>query len=335
MPSMRLGAKGKKDPKADEKKYPVTVSHGLHLIIGPTGSGKSLLQKHFAYQFVDGICHLCPPGGPSGCFEKGGLPFEIFATDRGPKVMRWAKPLESLDQLETDDSHKVIMFDEGFMWSDARRSMGGSNLIFGTLISQARKGGNRIYYTSQTMRKVDVRLRDDSKFTWNVWNKDQQGLIVGAVLHTGADGSLEPWNRGRVKPRVMRFNTQATRDLYDSWETIDKDSLSIGDEAYTDIIPVVDDHGEIKKLDLNGFIEKCVERLLREGVENSGMDGLYIHPDEIVELCNELVDMRPPIPARAVRDTMQKNGWMLDGNKGYWIGTKGHWIGRETQEVPA
>ena len=52
-------------------------SHGLQLIIGATGSGKSALGHMWSNGFHGAICRMCPPGGYSDCYESGGLPYII------------------------------------------------------------------------------------------------------------------------------------------------------------------------------------------------------------------------------------------------------------------
>ena len=55
-----------------------------------------------------------------------------------------------------------IAVDEIHLWFNSRRSMSKKSIIFSYMIGQMRKKGNFLFYTSQTMRKPDVILREET-----------------------------------------------------------------------------------------------------------------------------------------------------------------------------
>lgn len=296
------------------RRLPVEASHGLHIFVGPTRSGKSLLSHHIAHQFVGEVCHECAPGRPSQCYEQGGLPYVVVTNERSEKVLKWARPIRSLTELDIPGAHVVALIDEGYLISDARRSQSGLNMEMSGIVAQAGKDGVRVYYTSQTLRKADVRLREDAKYFWDCWNPDGMGLRVYAVLTTGADGTIPRWERDNIPPQIMHFDTAHSRQYYDSWEKIDQYAIQ---RSSRKAVTVRVEEGGFGRLKVSTLAESALNELIAadEHIE----DG-FVHASYITAAANTMAAFNPPLTEEEIVAGLMENFHVPDGDRRFWIG---------------
>lgn len=314
---------GMNKPKSDddeERDFLVNTAHGMHIIVGPTGSGKTMLAVHFARSYVGKRCNLCAEG--TACHKEGGKKWRVVTNMQNPKVLEWAEYLEDLDQLDDEEGHIIGIIDEIHQFADSRRSMREDNIVISRLLAQARKSTTKLYVTSQSVGKVDVRLRNEAKVFWNVWNPDQRGITIGAVVQKQSDGSSPPWARANPRPVVRFFNTRGTRDHYDTYEVIEDGALRRRSIEKT--LRFVDANGNIVKAPLSGVVrygvlEEVKYRFKKLEYEPVEVKGIHITAAEIAEIITEKMDLRPPLRERDVRRSMSADGYEVDGQLGYWF----------------
>ena len=153
--------------------------------------------------------------------------------------------------------------------------MASENLTWNTIISQARKGGNFLYMMSQTLRKIDVLLREDAKMIWQCWNPFRNGRITYAIGHPGADAALPPWES--PAPVIRSFPTYKAFDLYDSWEKYDKDATKLELSEAPSIV-IRNTEGQAMPVPVQTVTQYVLEDCLLSGHGEGlvpGRDGLY------------------------------------------------------------
>jgi len=132
----------------------------IHLIIGRQGSGKTLFLVKVAKEYI----------------AKGQTVYSnvhLVGIDY--------TPLDYNDIIECRLNNGVVLIDEIHLLLGARSSMRKTNrLICDGFLSMVRKKGLEVYGTTQTLRKVDIRFREEmdyfyecSKFAFvnGVWCK--------------------------------------------------------------------------------------------------------------------------------------------------------------------
>ena len=279
-------------------------AHGLQIVIGATGSGKSACAHLWAHNFSGAVCHMCPPGGYSDCYEKGGLPYVIKINGQSKKALEWSERVTNITELDEPDYHTVGLLDEAYLFAHARRSQQTENLTWNTIISQARKGGNFLYMMSQTLRKIDVLLREDAKMIWQCWNPFRNGRITYAMGHPGADAALPPWKS--PQPIIRTFQTWRAFGLYDSWEKYDADATKAELSEAPHVI-VRNRGGELMPVPVQTLTQYVLDDCLAANMERVS----YIDVMEtIIGMAEDIGDAHPRHVRNAIHDLGYK---MKDG----------------------
>lgn len=118
----------------------------MHLILGRQGSGKTLFLVYKAYQ----------------AYRHGKTVYSNVALNF---------PYKKLDYQEIVDCklrNAVVIIDEVHQLLPARRSMSKVNIrICDGFLSMIRKAGLEVYGTTQTLRKVDIRFREEADYIYS------------------------------------------------------------------------------------------------------------------------------------------------------------------------
>lgn len=113
----------------------------LHLIIGRQGSGKTLYLVKKAYDFS----------------KKG---YNVYSNVHLNGINYI--PLQYEDIVECRLDHGIVIIDEAHQLLPSRNSMSKrSRLIVDGFISMIRKKNLEVYMSTQTLRKIDIRIRDE------------------------------------------------------------------------------------------------------------------------------------------------------------------------------
>lgn len=72
------------------------------------------------------------------------------------------KDLEEYTKSKEQLLYHNIAIDEVHLWFNSRRSMSKKNVILSYMVAQMRKKGNYLFYTSQTVRKPDIILKEET-----------------------------------------------------------------------------------------------------------------------------------------------------------------------------
>ncbi len=213
------------------RQAPSRSTHGVNAMVGPTGSGKSLLAVMMARLYYDGKA-LDPVTGKCVCRTRNcEQPWTVYANMRGSARKEhgaWTQPLDLARDLLSSDSelsHAVVILDEGYQVLDSRRSVRNENVKISAQLTQIRKHDNRLFITAPSFDMIDVRIRQQVKRIFNCWTPDE-GRHVMAAVHQMSLGYLPPWKRNRP-PELKRFYTAPYRKFYDSWEQI-RDDEALG-----------------------------------------------------------------------------------------------------------
>lgn len=79
-----------------------------------------------------------------------------------PHQIITGEDLKAYTQKKEQMINTNIVVDEVHLWFNARRSMSKKNVIMSYMVAQMRKKGNFLFYTTQTVRKPDVILREET-----------------------------------------------------------------------------------------------------------------------------------------------------------------------------
>lgn len=117
----------------------------IHLILGKQGSGKTLLAVKMALDLYTKHRTIYSNVHLSFNYEK----------------------INYMDIIECNLSRSVILLDEIHLLLPSRRSLSKRNTeICDKFLSMARKQNTEIIGTTQTMRKVDIRYREEADFLY-------------------------------------------------------------------------------------------------------------------------------------------------------------------------
>lgn len=322
-PALTFKSIGMRVSKKDKKQsyHLVPSTHGLFVTVGPTGAGKTLLAVTFLRQFYNRICHMCPPGDKTGCYERGGTKFTLLTNMRHPSILEWTEYLSDLDQLDDERGHFVVLVDEIHQFADSRRSQGEANINFARLISQSRKGTIRVYATSQTLRKLDVRLRSEAKTFFNVWNPDGNGEYIHAQVQNQADGTMPPYMRANPKQHHVVYKTAHMREHYDTSEVIDDESLV--KRGANRSVKFIDANGKIATVSMPSMVATSIQQSLEtfEAVTEGGRKGLRFTAKQIADAVNEAYSPNPPASEREVSGMIVAMDFAMDTSGQFFIPT--------------
>lgn len=117
----------------------------IHLILGRQGSGKTLMLVKLALDLHK-----------QGMKIRSNVHFGFTY-----------KPLNYKDIIDCNLINCGVMIDEIHLLLSARRSLSNINVeVCDKFLSMARKQGTEIYGTTQTMRKVDIRFREEADYIY-------------------------------------------------------------------------------------------------------------------------------------------------------------------------
>ncbi len=196
---------------------PPEEHHGLRVIAGVTGSGKTLLACHFAYEYAGARCTRCEPD----CGKR----WTVFSHLKSTR--HWAKSFDLSAGLAAGDDaydHGVVILDEAYLLAERRRFMRSENLVMDYAIRQTRKRNTIVIMTAQDVDTLDGRIYKQARRVYRVWTYDR-GVHVWSDTYTTARGDMPPeqlW-RSRI-PRREWWYTAHSRSLYDTWEIVDQPS---------------------------------------------------------------------------------------------------------------
>ena len=198
-------------------------SFGVDAMVGPKGSGKTLLGVHRARRYAMGL--VLGNDGGCVCGVQGCLSTEwkvytnLKSTWRGhPKAAQfgggWAEPIDVATQVldQPEDTHVVLLLDEGYQYADARRSTTNAAIEVTDEITQSRKGRVLTLITGVSFDWLDKRIRAQVRQVYNCWTPNR-GATVYAVVALVSTGHLPPWKRVRRPSRIMRWDTSNARAL--------------------------------------------------------------------------------------------------------------------------
>lgn len=117
----------------------------IHLIIGRQGSGKTLLLVMLAYQMLL---------KKKTIYSNVNLHFPY-------------QVLNYKDIIDCNLQNAAVLLDEIHQLIPARRSLSKRNVeICDNFLSMVRKQGLEVYGTTQTLRKVDIRFREEADYLY-------------------------------------------------------------------------------------------------------------------------------------------------------------------------
>ena len=215
----------------EQRPPPSRSTHGVNAMVGPTGSGKSLLAVMMARQYFEGQAIDRNTGLCVCRTRKCDQTWTVYANMRASaraEYGAWTKPLDLARDLLSGDSelsHSVVILDEGYQVLDSRRAVRNENVKIAAQLTQIRKHDNRLFITAPSFDMIDVRIRQQVKRIFNCWTPDE-GRHVMAAVHQMSLGYLPPWKRN-MRPVLKRFYTSPYRRFYNSWEQI-RDDEALG-----------------------------------------------------------------------------------------------------------
>ena len=268
------GLKLKRQPKISyyrfgERRRPDPLdTFGVDALVGPKGSGKTLLAVHRARRYAMGMVKR-PGDGGCACGDERcpNTDWKVYtnleSTWKGhPKAAElgggWAEPIDVATQVldQPEDTHVVLLPDEGYQYADARRSTTNSAIEITDEITQARKAKVMTLITGVSFDWLDKRIRAQVRQTYNCWTPNR-GRSVYAVVTLISTGHLPPWKRARRPSRIMRWDTSVTRRFYNTHERIDaRDEVKAAMRESTILVP--DQAGELTLYNISEIVDMIV-----------------------------------------------------------------------------
>lgn len=226
MPGVQLGTTSIED---EERGGRPRDPFGIDALVGPKGSGKSLLAHHRAWHYAQGMVvnddGSCICNRPDECDGKWEVYSNLKSTNKGaPEAKRfgggWTEPLEVAVQILGHQAyHAVLVTDEGYQLMDNRRSMLRSAIELVDEFTQGRKGFVVTMVTGLSIDWLDTRIRSQLRASYNCWTPNK-GRTTLAVYTEHALGHLPPWERAKRRGEVRKWDTAASRELYDTHERV-------------------------------------------------------------------------------------------------------------------
>ncbi len=244
--------------------------HGIHILIGPPGSGKTLLLVHCMRPYAMGLVRDPVTGGclcgKPDCHKEWTAYTNIKSTwIDGPNPKGWALPLDVAHQLrdpEGELDHIVIGVDEIHLYLDARAFMGQGNRRATKVLSQLRKGDVKLFGTTQRFGDVDVRVRDRTAAVYNCWTPDR-GRHVNATVQQIAVGHLPPWERESLRPQIRSWDTEGDRPYYHTGEVIAGEEAEAQGNDPVIMVPNEDPEGEPMMVPIRNLVSNLLNHAIQ------------------------------------------------------------------------
>ena len=266
---------------------------GLFAMVGPIGSGKTLLAVHFARAYGGGRAECnC---GQKDCPGR----FKVYTNMRstwGPGG--WAEPLDVAGQMLDSGAnfdHAVMVLDEAYAYFDSRRATRAENIMFGNFTYQLRKSSMRLFMTAVSIDAIESRVRGMTSKIYSCWTSNG-GITVNAAVFDRQQGHLPPWKR-HSNPVFRKWWTGADRGTYDTYERIDA-SESSGWRAEPTVFQEID--GEYYAVPLTAFLNGLIGDLVRAGTRD-------VSPEQLAEELTNRTDV--PVSVGHVRRYLNKTGF--------------------------
>lgn len=206
------------------------VWHGLQVIWGPTGSGKSVLVTAIIYLHISRPEYRClgRSCGDKSCREE----WEVYTNStklKGPKWERNGKSVvhdieDVIPEImaKKDIGHALFYIEELQEWWDSRRSSSKGNVELSYVAAQLRKAKCKAYGTTPNLNLIDKRGREIAKRATRVYNPDQEAINVGGQMREMSVGHLHPDELDALEDEEWMFFTKPYRDLYDTHERFNR-----------------------------------------------------------------------------------------------------------------
>lgn len=162
----------------------------IHLILGKQGSGKTLYLVMKAYEYyklgynIYSNVHLTYKLNkkPDDIYKKG-VKYKELNPEKYNKLFGYYY-LDYNDIVDCKLENAIVIIDEIHLLLSARNSISKhSREICDGFLSMVRKKGLNVYGTTQTLRKVDVRFREEADYIYDTTKKAYINNNWVEVLH--------------------------------------------------------------------------------------------------------------------------------------------------------
>ena len=263
--------------------------HGVTLISGPTGGGKTALAIMLIYNMAMKPQFQCK--GRSCNNSKCTTKWEIYTNSTKLTGRAWerngASVIHPIDEIlpmlqaKKKVDHVIFFVDEVQEWIDSRQSMKKDNKEVSYIIAQMRKLTCKTYMTTPNINAIDRRVRDMAKRTFTCWNPDGKATNVRTLIRELNVGHLAPWERDNIRDAYREYFTEPYKHFYDTHEQLSPPSFFTPNETVR--IKTINQHGEpqIIKTTYKSIIEDSI-------IENMMLDNnMKPTAEELLAALNE------------------------------------------------